>query len=102
MARLSAQGIKVLSLFASAPSIRRTGFEISKAAKVGSGTLYPLLARFEAEKILTSEWETEEPVDLKRPRRRYYLITREGKKVFHAAMADLNQFSAKGDLAWNT
>jgi hypothetical protein len=32
-----------------------------KATKVGSGTLYPMLARLEAAGWLTSEWEVVDP-----------------------------------------
>src|SRR5215204_6132776 len=45
--RLSAPTLKVLKLFIEAPRTRRSGAEISRLAGIGSGTLYPLLARLE-------------------------------------------------------
>ena len=35
----------------------RPGAEITNATKIGSGTLYPMLARLESAGWLTGEWE---------------------------------------------
>ena len=43
---------------------------------MGSGTLYPLLARLEAAGWFTSEWEDVDPSEVGRPRRRLYKLHR--------------------------
>lgn len=50
----------------------RHGAELSKATKLWSGTLYPLLLKLEDEGVIKSEWESPKP--LERPRRRYYSL----------------------------
>ena len=66
--RLSQQGLKVLRFLMETPREGRSGAEMSKATKVGSGTLYPMLARLEAAGWLTSEWEVIDPSEAGRPR----------------------------------
>jgi DNA-binding PadR family transcriptional regulator len=52
-----------------------SGAEISREARLASGTLYPMLMRLEQCGWLESRWETEDPQALRRPRRRYYRVT---------------------------
>lgn len=73
--RLSAQGMAVLRCFLEAHPERLTGSELMDKLGVASGTLYPILARFEAAKWLESCWERGDPTKLGRPRRRFYLLT---------------------------
>lgn len=58
---------------------RLSGADIGRKTALKSGTLYPLLFRLEEAGWLTSEWETAEPIDLGRPRRRYYSVTGVGR-----------------------
>jgi PadR family transcriptional regulator PadR len=95
--KLSQKGLQVLVLFMSDPRQERSGAEITKTANVGAGTLYPLLSRFEKEGILTSRWETIDPTEEKRPRRRFYTITGQGQNVANAAARDIQ---CAGGLAW--
>ncbi len=60
------------------------------AARISSGTLYPILLRFEKAGFLESRWERDRPEDLGRPRRRFYRMTREGAQVAHQALNDLS------------
>jgi DNA-binding PadR family transcriptional regulator len=76
----------------------RSGAEISISTKVGSGTLYPTLARLEKAGWLASEWEDVDPSEVGRPRRRFYKLTGVGQKNTQAALADL-QF-VPGEFAW--
>ena len=46
--RLTQPTLKVLRFLLEKPREGRSGAEMSKATKVGSGTLYPMLARLEA------------------------------------------------------
>jgi DNA-binding PadR family transcriptional regulator len=47
---------------------------------MGEGTVYPVLHRMEARGMLTARWETDEG----RPRK-YYHVSRSGKRQFAAA-----------------
>src|SRR5258707_12491821 len=87
--RLSQQGLKVLRFLMETPRERRSGAEMSKATKVGSGTLYPMLARLEAAGWLTSEWEVIDPSEAGRPRRRFYRLTAGGEKNARGGPGDL-------------
>jgi PadR family transcriptional regulator PadR len=68
---------------------------IKNEPRLGSGTLYPLLARMEAEGIVTSKWEDWQEHERaceeshSRPRRRIYNLTDEGTK---RALAILSQY----------
>jgi len=66
----------------------RYGFEIMRAARLKSGTVYPLLRRLEAAGMVHSEWE--EPAEARdegRPPRRYYAATPLGR----AALAEARE-----------
>jgi PadR family transcriptional regulator, regulatory protein PadR len=82
---------RVLSAFLADPASPRYGYDIMKAARLPSGTLYPLLARLERQKLVTSAWETPQH-DGQRPRK-YYQLTGEGIRV---ARLELAQASARG------
>jgi DNA-binding PadR family transcriptional regulator len=87
--RLTSQSLKVLKIFLEAPPQALSGAEIIKAAGLASGTVYPILLRFEEHNILESEWEKGKPQALGRPRRRLYSMTGHGQTVARAALADL-------------
>jgi PadR family transcriptional regulator, regulatory protein PadR len=96
--RLSQQSLKVLRFLMETPREGRSGAEMSKATKVGSGTLYPMLARLEAVGWLTSEWEVIDPSKAGRPRRRFYRLTAIGQNSAREALRDLQM--AAGELSW--
>src|ERR1700674_867385 len=98
--RLTQTTLKVLRIFLAEFERGRSGAEISKLAKVGSGTLYPMLARLEKAGWLSSEWEDIEPSEVGRPRRRFYKLTGNGQKNVHAAFRELQL--APGELAWTS
>ena len=81
MKRISSAGLSVLNAFLANPRRTLHGYELIQAARISSGTLYPLLLRFEKEGLLTSTWEEIDPVDEGRPRRRLYKITGTGQQV---------------------
>lgn len=90
--------MKVLAALLSSPRDELSGAEIGKASKLASGTLYPILLRLEGAGWLTSRWETENPSELGRPRRRFYRVTALGAKKAKAAYKDLHpEF---GRLSW--
>jgi PadR family transcriptional regulator len=96
--RLTQPTLKVLRFLLETPREGRSGAEMAKATRVGSGTLYPMLARLEAAGWLTSEWEVIDPKEAGRPRRRFYRLTAVGQNNARRALADLQM--AAGELAW--
>lgn len=98
--RLTQPTLKVLRFLLETPREGRSGAEMAKATKVGSGTLYPMLARLEAAGWLSSEWEMIDPREAGRPRRRFYRLTAVGQNNARAALADLQM--AAGELAWTS
>ena len=64
---------RVLRAFLEDPAAPRYGYDLMKAAGLPSGTLYPMLARLEDQKLVTSAWETPQ-AGRERPRR-YYQLT---------------------------
>jgi PadR family transcriptional regulator, regulatory protein PadR len=81
---------RVLTAFLADPAASRYGYDLMKAARLSSGTLYPLLARLEQQKLVTSAWETPQQ-DGQRPRK-YYQLTGEGIQI---ARLELAQASAR-------
>jgi len=96
--RLTYQTLKVLRLFVDQPRRQMAGADIARLTKLGSGTLYPILNRFEKAGWLTSCWEISEPSNLGRPRKRLYQITGIGQQSVVAALRDLGIVT--GDAAW--
>ena len=92
--RFSHQSLKVLRIFldAMAEDVRAelAGADLMSASGVSSGTLYPILLRFEKAGLLESRWERERPEALGRPRRRFYRMTRVGVHAANEALADLS------------
>lgn len=84
---------------------RHWGYELSKHSGVRSGVMYPILQRMLDEGWLDDGWEEQAQVGrAKRPPRRYYELTDEGKIALGALVAEARQdarFSAlvKGRLA---
>jgi len=98
--RLSERGLRVLHFLIQQPTAHRSGADIAKATGVGSGTLYPLLARLEAAGWLSSQWEKVEPSEAGRPRRRLYVLTGVGQRRVRESLSGL-QIKA-GAVAWAT
>jgi DNA-binding PadR family transcriptional regulator len=60
----------------------------ARGMPIEEGTLYPLLRRLEAQKLLASEWRIEDG-----PPRRYYTLSKQGAQAFSeltASWRDLN------------
>jgi PadR family transcriptional regulator, regulatory protein PadR len=85
---------RVLAAFLADPTSPRYGYDLMKAARLPSGTLYPLLARLERQKLVAAAWEVPQH-DGQRPRK-YYQLTGEGIRV---ARLKLAQASARGHRA---
>jgi DNA-binding PadR family transcriptional regulator len=76
--RITLPSMHMLAAFADNQYAELSGSSIAKATGMASGTLYPLLMRFEQAKWLESRWEDVDPVELGRPRRRLYRLTPTG------------------------
>jgi DNA-binding PadR family transcriptional regulator len=94
--RITLQGMKVLRCFADDVARELSGADITKAAGLLSGTLYPLLIRFENAGWLTSRWEEDSPVEIGRPKRRLYRITGAGVRMFRNRLEEV----MPGDPSW--
>src|SRR4051795_1686428 len=92
--RLSHQSLRVLRAFLDAfnEDVRAelAGTEIMRVARVSSGTLYPILLRFEKAGLFESRWEEETPASLGRPRRRFYRLTHAGAQIAQDALGELS------------
>jgi len=65
----------------------RYGFEIMDLTGLASGTTYPILRRFERERLVRSKWEGEKKAhDSGRPPRRYYELTEGGQEALSSAV----------------
>jgi PadR family transcriptional regulator, regulatory protein PadR len=81
---------RVLGAFLADPAAPRYGYDLMKVARLPSGTLYPLLARLEREKLVASAWESPQQ-EGQRPRK-YYRLTGEGIQI---ARLEFAQASAR-------
>ncbi len=77
--RLTQPTVRVLRRLLDANDGRAYGFELINDAKVGAGTLYPMLTRLEGIGWLESSWEDIDPSAEGRPTRRYYSLTATGR-----------------------
>jgi PadR family transcriptional regulator, regulatory protein PadR len=100
--KLSPAGLRLVRQFCDDPARRWSGTELSKKTGVGSGTLYPMLAKLEKAGWLKPEWELIDPREAGRPRRRYYTLTAIGARGARKALADYQLQNAIGDFQWNT
>ena len=87
--RLSQQGLLVLKTFLDAAGSQLCGADIMAAADLPSGTVYPILRRFERAGFLNSVWEDASPTQLGRPRRRLYALTSAGREATRDALSAL-------------
>lgn len=85
--KLTAPMERVLRVFLADVSARRYGYDLMKAARLPSGTLYPLLARLHDQGLVASEWENRPGDPDGRPPRKYYQLTAEGVRVARLELA---------------
>lgn len=75
-ANASAQTRVLLARFAEQPQAWQYGYELTKSTGLGSGTLYPTLARLSEQGLLESEWRPS--LQPGRPPRHAYRLTSAG------------------------
>jgi PadR family transcriptional regulator len=92
--RLSDHSARVLQLFIDEPHVDRYGLEIIKFAGIPSGTLYPILGRFEDRGLIVGVWEEVGTAgrENRRPRRLYRLDPR----AVDRASAELREWEQQG------
>jgi PadR family transcriptional regulator, regulatory protein PadR len=83
---------RVLGAFLVDPGVPRYGYDLMKAARLPSGTLYPLLARLEHQELVASAWETPQQ-EGQRPRK-YYHLTAEGIRIARLELAQASSSSS--------
>jgi DNA-binding PadR family transcriptional regulator len=79
------------------------GFDIMDRTELPSGTVYPALSRLERDGFVRSHWE--DPVKAhgdRRPPRRYYRMTPEGKRALDDALARFHALKPLGRPARET
>ncbi len=95
--RMTTQTLKVLGALMSRTQDEISGAEIARSTKLASGTLYPILLRLEEAGWVESRWETEDPHELGRPRRRLYQVTgvglRRARSAFRELVLPLKEFA---------
>ena len=85
--KLTAPLERVLRAFLADVSAQHYGYDLMKAARLPSGTLYPMLARLEDQGLVTSEWEPQREDSAGRPPRKYYQLTGDGIRVARLELA---------------
>jgi PadR family transcriptional regulator, regulatory protein PadR len=70
------------------PTGRHWGYELTKQAGVRSGVLYPILHRMLDMEWLEDGWEDPAQLKGKRPPRRYYELTDEGRLALGALLQE--------------
>lgn len=78
---------RVLRVLVADPAAPHYGYDLMKAAKLPSGTLYPMLARLQQEGLVDSQWEEQRADAGGRPPRKYYRLTAEGARVARLELA---------------
>lgn len=85
--KMTVQTQWVLRLFLTDPSKEWYGLELGQESGLPNGTVHPILSRLERFGWLESRWEQVDVHAEKRPRRRYYQLTPNGKIEARQALA---------------
>lgn len=97
--RLSHQTMRLLQFLMQKPRGTVSGADIARETGMLSGTIYPILLRFERAGWVTSEWEALDPAEVGRPRKRFYTLTGVG---YNKAAAALRELGVQGVPAWQS
>lgn len=92
--RISHSGLLVLKACLDRSSQSLYGYELMQITGLASGTLYPILMRFEDAGWLSSVWEVADPKEAGRPRRRLYRITGAGQSALSQYLGTLGMEAA--------
>jgi PadR family transcriptional regulator, regulatory protein PadR len=78
---------RVLRVLIADPTAEHYGYDLMKATRLPSGTLYPMLARLQQQGLVDSAWQDQRPDAAGRPPRKYYRLTGEGARVARLELA---------------
>jgi PadR family transcriptional regulator, regulatory protein PadR len=78
---------RVLRVLLADPTAEHYGYDLMKATRLPSGTLYPMLARLQQQGLVHSEWEEQRTDAAGRPPRKYYRLTADGARVARLELA---------------
>lgn len=82
------------------PTGRHWGYELSKQSGVRSGVLYPMLTRMLDAGWLADGWEAPTLIREKRPPRRYYELTDDGRLALGAILQEARTDARFTNLNW--
>jgi PadR family transcriptional regulator, regulatory protein PadR len=99
---MTEQTMRLLEVMLEDPSADWYGLQLSEAAQLKSGTIYPALARLEHYGWLEGRWEEVDPSAAGRPKRRLYRLTRDGAATARTLIADARVNAARGARARGT
>lgn len=85
--RMTLTSLRVLQVLLNAHDREVYGLEVIRVTGLGSGSVYPILARFEEAGWLASRLEVTSPANEGRPLRRYYRLTALGAEQAQAGTA---------------
>lgn len=92
----SAQTLRLFTALLADPARWRYGYDLSRETGLASGTLYPILMRLSAQKLLDTGWEpSDEPG---RPPRHTYRLTADGIALAEDRLAAAAR-KTRGDAA---
>src|SRR5690242_4441156 len=89
--RLSLQALELLAVLLEHPTEEHYGLDLGKRAGLLTGTVYPLLRRFEELGWLECHPEDVDPSAAGRPPRVLYRLTGEGERAARAELARLER-----------
>jgi PadR family transcriptional regulator len=93
--KLTAPLERVLRVMMTDPAEPHYGYDLMKAAKLPSGTLYPMLARLQQEGLVDAEWEAQRQDAGGRPPRKYYRLTGEGLRIARLELAQVSHAATR-------
>jgi DNA-binding PadR family transcriptional regulator len=101
MLRMTLQTQLVLGALLEDPSRERYGLELCGVVGLASGTIYPILARFEQVGWVESTWEDPAVHEAEgRPRRRLYRLTPDGAEQARSALARVHRAGMRSWPNW--
>ncbi|MFJ9105656.1 PadR family transcriptional regulator [Streptomyces sp. NPDC102405] len=83
--------VRIIQAYLEDPTTPMFATELMTRARVGSGSLYPALARMEAAGWIVQEKEDIDPSEEGRPARRYFSMTGKGAAEAHVALVELSE-----------
>jgi PadR family transcriptional regulator, regulatory protein PadR len=88
---LTLKSARLVSAFLADPACPRYGFDLMRLTGLPSGSVYPMLARFEAAGWLELTREDIDPSIEKRPARMLYALTAEAVPAARAKLAVISE-----------